>query len=95
MPIAKRGQWTELKEVPVLMADGGEDETASRSNNGGVRVERRYKMEIRRIQVQQATATRPRTQIRAHRRAARMTTKSESTLSGSCCCSETAVVDEF
>lgn len=39
--------------------------------------------ERRRSQAQRATATRPNTQIRAHRRAARITTKSESTVTGS------------
>ncbi|KAJ0868882.1 hypothetical protein HanRHA438_Chr11g0483101 [Helianthus annuus] len=39
--------------------------------------------EIRRSQVQRATATRPSTHIKAHKKAARMTTKSESTLFGS------------
>lgn len=38
-------------------------------------------LENRRSQAHLATATRPRTQIRAQRRAARMTTKSESTCS--------------
>lgn len=39
--------------------------------------------ERRRSQAQRATAMRPRTQIRAHRRAARITTKSESTVAAS------------
>lgn len=38
--------------------------------------------EWRRIQEQRATATRPSTQIRAHKRAARITTKSESSSFG-------------
>lgn len=39
--------------------------------------------ERRRSQAQRATAMRPNTQIRAQRRAARITTKSESTVTGS------------
>lgn len=39
--------------------------------------------ESRRSQAQRATAMRPNTQIRAQRRAARITTKSESTVTGS------------
>lgn len=41
------------------------------------------KVERRRSQAQRATATRPSTQMRAQRRAARITTKSESTVTGS------------
>lgn len=50
-------------------------------------------VERRRSQAHRATATRPRTQIKAQRRAARMTTKSESTVGESG--AESAVDDEF
>lgn len=46
------------------------------AGGGGVGERPAALSEMRRNQEQRATATRPRTQIRAHKRAARMTTKS-------------------
>lgn len=62
---------------PLLATEGEREEGIAGCIVGGVVVEER-----RRSQAQRATEMRPSTQIKAQRRAAKITTKSESTVTG-------------